>query len=156
MSIRPIMLWLPVVVSLLAVTDARASWWHVGGRSSGFGWSDGYHSRTGRPSRECGVKAAEGVGCPTCHPTRGLLGGKTLAHRHTQQVSRIAHRSCIPPFSPDWPWRSSATSGLLICPAAECDLGFYCVTAIGFPNPTGARQRAISPRLFAALAWLIA
>ena len=30
MSIRPIILWLSVVVSLLAVTDARASWWHVG------------------------------------------------------------------------------------------------------------------------------
>jgi len=77
MSIRPIMLWIPVVLSLLAVTDARASWWYLGGRSSGFGWGDGYHSRTGCPSRECRVKAAEGVDCPTCHPTPAILEGKT-------------------------------------------------------------------------------
>jgi len=66
-----------VVVSLLAVTDARVSWWHLGRSSSGFGWSEGYHSRSGCPSLECGVKAAEGVDLSDLPATLVILDGKT-------------------------------------------------------------------------------
>jgi pilus assembly protein Flp/PilA len=67
-----------------------------------------------------------------------------------QSLPSIAPDSCRFPAP-----RHSATSQLSVCPAAKCDLGFYCVTAKrGFSNPTAATLRAF-PHLFAAAAWLI-
>jgi hypothetical protein len=51
------------IVTVLAIVPAASAHGpgHLG-RHSGFGWSDGYHSRTACPPRRAGAA------CPTCLP----------------------------------------------------------------------------------------
>ncbi len=60
MSLRTVVMFVALVTSVGLSPTAHGSWWHTPGRAHGFGWGDGYHSRTG-----CAPKRGA---CPACGP----------------------------------------------------------------------------------------
>jgi hypothetical protein len=60
MSLRTVVMFVTLVTSVGLSPTAHGSWWHTPGRAHGFGWGDGYQSRTG-----CAPKRGA---CPTCGP----------------------------------------------------------------------------------------
>jgi hypothetical protein len=64
---RILLATLTIAAILLAGRAAFGHGTHHVGRHCGFGWSDGYHSRTACPPR----KGVHPKPCPTCVPTAG-------------------------------------------------------------------------------------